>query len=313
MIYAPQEVFNVRLAIARSLFAAITRFAVDYIIGENEDWSFYLGYGLGGAALATGIVDANAVMYVAGQGIVKLFFEKSPGAATVRLMLDGVLAADLDLSDELVDVTEHILNIPDDGLAHAILLVNLGTAVGIANPTNWLSLLAIEAPETITIQEKQTVMANTVAFRIQDSESNSPLQTTPIALPSGKTLAEYQTWIDAAAAELDAITDGQIVSIEMTLSMTIPAGLKSAPVAASSNERGGLITFNTSGTRAESVRIPAISRTIMSGEEFSLEDVAIDALIDRLTTATTAGTIRPVTPYGYNFVSARKGTKSFRK
>lgn len=315
VIYEPQPYFNVQLAAQASFFNALARAATDYIIGEGKPWAYYLGYGIGGAALATGIQGAQATLYVIGAGTVKLFFEKAPGAAIAGVFLDGVAEANLNLDDEILDILEYTFNIPDDGLKHAIMVQNLGTDPESANnPDNWLSILGIEPVVEVNLEERLEVMAYvTLAFRLRDSEQDSPDATLPIYVPTGFTLAQLQTYADAIAPEIDATTGSQIVEINVTVPLTIVAGLKAVPDAAALNERGGLITFDTSGPRADSVRIPAILTSLMPGKTFDVEGGVVGTLVTRLTTATTAASIRPKTVQDYNYTSARKGSRSLRK
>jgi hypothetical protein len=313
LIYEPQLFFNVQLAIGLAFFSAIERAVADYIIGEGKEWSYYLGYGFGGAALATGIQGAQATMYVIGAGTVKIFLEQAPGAAIAGVFLDGVQDANLNLDDELIDIVEHVLNIPDDGLQHTIMLYNFGTDPDSTNnPDNWLSILGIETTG-VSLEEAIEMTYNTIVFRLNDAEADTDEDSLPVRVPTGFTLAQYQTFADAIAAEIDATTESVISEINITLALTIPGGVKTDPDDGALNERGGLITFDTSGPRADSVRIPAIKRDIMPGKTFSLSDTDIAALITRLTTATTAANIRPKTTQDYNFVTARKGSKSMRK
>ena len=315
MLYEPQPYFNVQAALGQSFIAALARLATDYIIGQNKPWAYYLGYGFGGAALATGIPNANAILYVIGSGTVKLAFEKSPGAAEVRLFLDGVADADLDLSDEAVSVAEYLFNIPNDGLQHSISILSLGTNPAHASPTHWLSILGIETTLNSEPREKDPVaMAyNTLVFRMKDSEQNTSEQSVPVNIPTGFTVAQIQTFVNEVAAELDAASGAQIAGVTVTLNLDLPAGLKNAPDTGILNERGGLITFDTSGPRSASFRIPAIKTTIMPGDSFALNNAAIAAIVNRLTTATTAANIRPRTEQDYNYTAARKGSKSLRK
>lgn len=315
MIYEPQPYFNVQSALGEAFIAALARAAVDYVIGQNKPWAYYLGYGFGGAALATGIPNANAILYVIGSGTVKLAFEKSPGAAEARLFLDGVAEADLDLSDEAISLAEYLFNIPDDGLQHTISILNLGTNIAHADPTHWLSILQIETTLNSEPREKEPVaMAyDTIVFRYKDAEADTKETSVPVNIPTGATIAQIQTYVDAIGPEIDALTQSLCTGVTVTLNLTIPTALKDSVVAGALNERGGLITFDTSGPRAASFRIPAISRTLMPGSEFSLEDTDVAALITRLTTATTAANIRPKTEQDYNYTAARKGSKSVRK
>ena len=314
MIYEPQVYFNVARALTSAFFAAVARLAADYVIGQNRDWSYYVGYGFGGAALATGIPDANAYLYVVGAGTVSLFFESSPGAATARIFLDGVLSADLDLSDEVVDVIEHVLNIPNDALEHSIQVINLGTHPDHPTPTDWLSILGLAATGDTQVYERRSTMPyDIVRFKMRDAEADTRLSSVPIYIPTGESVADIQTWVNAFVPELNALTDSAFAAITLELTLTVPGGARTDPVAGAYNERGGLITFDTSGPRKASFRIPSMNKTIMPGNSFSILDTDVAALITRLTTATTNGNIRPVTEEDYQFTEARKGTKSARK
>lgn len=153
---------------------------------------------------------------------------------------------------------------------------------------------------------------NTINFRLQDSESDTKLATVPLYVPTGFTLAQYQTFADAAAPLIDAVTGSEIVGIDMALALSIVGGLKGAPVAASLNERGGIIGMETAGQFNDSVRIPAILVSIMSGDEFSLADTDIAALTLLLTAGD--GVVFPRTRDGFVWEgTGLYGKKSFRR
>ena len=153
---------------------------------------------------------------------------------------------------------------------------------------------------------------NTINFRLQDAETDSKLATLPLYVPTGLTLAQYQTFADTAAEVVDNTTGAEIVGIDMAIALTLPGGLKGAPVAASLNERGGIIGMETAGQFNDSVRIPAILVSIMSGDEFSLADAAIAAMTLLLTAGN--GVVFPRTRDGFVFEgTGLYGKKSFRR
>lgn len=153
---------------------------------------------------------------------------------------------------------------------------------------------------------------NTINFRLQDAETDSKLATFPLYVPTGLTLAQYQTFADTAAEVVDNTTGSEIVGIDMTLALTLPAGLKATPVAASLNERGGIIGMENAGQFNDSIRIPAILVTIMSGDEFSLADTAIAAMTLLLTAGN--GVVFPRTRDGFVWEgTGLYGKKSFRR
>jgi len=153
---------------------------------------------------------------------------------------------------------------------------------------------------------------NTINFRLQDSESDTKLATLPLYVPTGFTLAQYQTFADVAAPLVDALTGSEVVGIDMALALSIVGGLKGAPVAASLNERGGIIGMENAGQFNDSVRIPAILVSIMSGDEFSLADADVAAFTLMLTAGD--GVIFPRTRDGFVWEgTGLYGKKSFRR
>lgn len=157
---------------------------------------------------------------------------------------------------------------------------------------------------------------STIAIRLRDTESDTKYDTIPVNVPTGLELATYQGTLDAVAPLIDALTDSAIVEATLTIPLVLPAGLDTEATNNVLNERGGLITFDTSGPRRDSVRIPGIKRTIMSGDSFVLADAGVvAAFVAWLTTNQTINseTVRAKTPQDYNFVTALKGSKSLRR
>lgn len=152
---------------------------------------------------------------------------------------------------------------------------------------------------------------NTVIFRIKDADADSMLDSFPVYLPTGLTLAQYQTWADALAPELDALTEGFIYSMDLNVALTLTSGIATSASSGAQNERGGLIQFSTPIPKKFSVRIPAIKHAIMAGSSFSLADTDVAALITRLTTTTNSA--RPVTDFEQNMSAALSASKSQRK
>jgi len=152
---------------------------------------------------------------------------------------------------------------------------------------------------------------NVMNFRWQDDESDTKYASQPIYLPTGFTLAEYQAFATAAAPVLDAVTESQLASIDMTLALTKPGGLKGAPIGSALNERGGLIGYDTAGQFNDSLRIPAILHSIMTGDAFSITDPLIAAVSALLIAGT--GTVIPRNRDGFTWSAAIYGRKSLRR
>lgn len=153
---------------------------------------------------------------------------------------------------------------------------------------------------------------NTINFRLQDAESDTKRATFPLYVPTGFTLAQYQTFATAAAPVIDDTTGSVITDIDLSVALTVPGGVKTTPEANALNERGGLVGMATAGQFDDSVRIPAILWSIMTGDSFSLADPAIEALTLLLTAGDSV--IFPRTRDGFVFEgTGLYGKKSFRR
>lgn len=277
MIYEPQPYFNVQVSILTAFINALARFAADYVRGQNQPWAYYLGYGFGGAALATGIPGAQAIMYAIGAGTVKLFFEKSPGAAVAEIFLDGVSQANLNLNDEIIDILEHVINLPNDGQYHSIQVLNLGSLVP-EDATDFLSILGIETINANLAQREQLVAPVVIfSIKVKDAKTLSTKRVTNTAnakayVPLGTlTVADMSAWHNAFADAVDGASDGMVVGSSVTIKFDLPGGLKGAPVAGSDVQEGGNLSFLlTDSVYAEGVWIPAYAQALFAADGQSI-------------------------------------------
>jgi len=149
-----------------------------------------------------------------------------------------------------------------------------------------------------------------IVTRLKDAETDSKLASVPLYVPQGDTIAHYQAMFDEYAELLDNVTGSQIMEASITIPLVLPGGLKATPVAASFNERGGLVQWDTDGQWSDSFRIPAILTSIMSGDTFLLTG-AIGSLNSFLIAGD--GIVIPKTRDGFEWVQALAGVKSFRR
>lgn len=154
---------------------------------------------------------------------------------------------------------------------------------------------------------------NTIVFRFQDSESSPKLAALPIYVPTGHTLAEYQAFADAAGTVLDNISGAKIVNADLNLALSLTnMGIKANAVAGHLNERGGIIGMETAGQWNDSIRIPAILNTLMSGDSFNLADPLVTAVTLMLTAGN--GVVFPRNRDGFVWEgTGLYGVKSFRR
>lgn len=313
IIYEPRLAFNLAAVLGGAFVRTVTRAAADFIAQQNKPWEFYLGVYAGNVAAATGIVGAAATLYLIGDTLDAVVF-KSPDGGSLRLFLNGVQVTTIDTyAATAVWETVQMSLVP--GVRNRVDFVNdVNNNPSKTSSINWMALSLITVTgDNPQVQRSSAMAYNTMAFRLRDAEADTQLATLPIYLPTGSTLAEYQVYANAVAPEIDAATGSVIAGIDILINLDLPAGLKATPTANINNERGGLISFLTTGPRPDSVRIPGILPSIMPGDSFSLTQPQIAALITRLTTATTAGNIRPVTFQEYQFTVAQKAVRSRRK
>jgi len=311
MIYEPRLAVDLFAIIGQGVIHALVLALGDFIAQENKMWAYYVGAALGYTAAATGIVNAAATLYVIGTTLDVTLLHSEDGS-DVKIFLNGVLYSSLDTYAAGGATWQTATIALVAAVWNRIDIVNGASTNGDKTSTiNWLGIGSIFTDGQI--RRPQSMAYDTIAFRMLDVEGGRK-STFPVRIPSGDTLADIQTYVDFFAPLLDDTSGSQLTAVEVTMALNLPAGLKANPVAGTYNERGGLITFDTSGMRADSVFIPGILATIASGEgEFSLADAAIAALIVALTTPEAGTAIRPRTTHDYQFVTARKGARTFRK
>lgn len=322
MIYEPQPFFNVQASLISAFINALARLAADYIRGQGQPWAYYLGYGFGGAALATGIPGAQAILYAIGAGTVRVFFEKSPGAAEAQIFLDGVSQGNLNLNDEIISVVDYIINIPNDGQYHSLSILNLGSLIP-TDATDWLSILAVETSGS-TLSEREQIVAAVaiISLTIQDAKTIGTArvknkQSVAGYVPLGaNTLADLTAWHDAFADAVDAITEGKIVGSSITIKPDLPAGLKATAVAGSDVQEGGNFAYSKVGSAyAEAIRVPAILQSLIGADGQNIANAGNVALFSGLLlgTAPAPADFAASDENGINLEAFLAGKKSFRK
>ena len=130
--------------------------------------------------------------------------------------------------------------------------------------------------------------------------------------PGTATLAQITTWLQNLASVIDAVTDGVIQEINLSLNITLPGGLDTTAVAGTDIQRGALFGFDAENTQyRHSVWVPAFSEGSFSGDIVDEANAGVQAFEDYLTT--TVNTIRASNKYGDHLTAEISGEKSFRK
>lgn len=127
------------------------------------------------------------------------------------------------------------------------------------------------------------------------------------------TLANIKTIVDTMAAELDAVTDGQIVVERVSAFYPITSGIKSAPVSGSNDEETGLITFALTGNpdRSWAIDIPAFPDGKTVATDHNLINL-VDTDVAALTGDLLSGVYKSE-DWGFALDSVRSGIVTFRK
>jgi len=315
MIYQPRLSFNLYAVLGEALVQVIELALVDFISQANKPWAYYLGAYAGYAVAATGIPGAAAELYVIGSAIDVALLHSQDGS-DVKLYLDGVLAATVDTYTPDAVGTFQTATVVLSGLYQRLTIVNAPSTNGDkTSSVNWLAIGAGQVYDG-AVQRTDIVSQNTLVFRLTDAETPSKANSFPVGLPTGMTLAQIQTYANGLAPLLDAATDSVIANAHVEVSLDAAFGgatLKSTANSGALNERGGLLSGQTTGVRRESLWIPAVNRAAAPGDGvFDITVDPFDALITYLINA--QATFVSKTPLGYAWVgSTFRGKRSIHK
>lgn len=138
-----------------------------------------------------------------------------------------------------------------------------------------------------------------------------------VNLPDGLNLVQVQDFVDDFAPILDAITDGAITGVSVSIAATLPGGLASTPGANSDVEEGARFIFSTENGYSTAVRVPTFPESkISSGSQaVNLADTAVDAFVDAMVAGVTvtAGTAEPSDYRGDDIVGVTSAVESFQR
>ncbi len=92
-------------------------------------------------------------------------------------------------------------------------------------------------------------------------------KTIPLYAPAATSLATLASILDTTLNAIDDAIDGQIVDISVQLSLTLPSGLKSAPVTGNKVYEGANLTYDPADTNfAFSIYIPSWKEAGFAGD-----------------------------------------------
>jgi len=148
-----------------------------------------------------------------------------------------------------------------------------------------------------------------VSFKVRDDFGAS--RTIPIAIATGATLANITTWAQAVELALDAVMDGFVEDITVSLSIALNAGKKTATSGGNRVGTGARLTYDVDQSDySDSVFVPTWEDAGFSGENvINTGDYA--TLITLLKTATNG--ITATDKDGLAFLTFLRGLYAQRK
>lgn len=316
MIYMPKApTVSVWQMLGQGAMQAILAAAGDFIAGQNKPWTYYLGIGSSGAAMATGIPGAAITMYAMGETLDTLFLH-SPEGSLVDCYLDGIAVGTINTYSANQVWQNFQVNL-DTTRYKRVDFVNRTTASGNVSGIAWMAIGGLTlAGLNAQFQEHMNSMPNpfSVSFSIEDRDGDN--STVIIFLDSTFTLAQYAGFVTNFAPLLDAVTQGKIVSATLNMDMTLPGGLKASATSTAENQVGGLWTMATPARYKHGIRVPALVDSLFVGKNVNYSAAGA---AQNFTNAITGGVdvsgtqIIPRDGYGNDLTSVATAVKSIRR
>lgn len=146
-----------------------------------------------------------------------------------------------------------------------------------------------------------------LTFTVRDSDPDRA--TFRINLPAATTQADVVTFAQAFAALVDDAIEGVIESIQATLSVALPAGLKGSTTL-SDVEHGARMTFETASGYTTSFRLPTIKDAQLVGKNVLQSSDEMTALIAAVVTGLSG--VAPCDQRGEDITGIVSAVESFR-
>jgi hypothetical protein len=146
-----------------------------------------------------------------------------------------------------------------------------------------------------------------LTYTVRDSDSDRG--TFRVNLPAATSQADVILFAQALASLVDKVTEGVVESIQATLGIALPSGLKATTVA-SDVEHGARLSFATASGFTTSFRLPTIKDAMLVGKEVYQADTDMAALIAGIVTGLEG--VAPCDQRGSDITSVVSAVESFR-
>lgn len=152
--------------------------------------------------------------------------------------------------------------------------------------------------------------------RIRDADGD--VSTSQFNFPATFTLTNIEEYAEAFLPLLDAVIHGRIEEAGVTVSITLPGGLKANPAAYCDVQQGALFSWLTNGGFNTSVRLPTFQPEMFGAgsKDVDVEDTDVAAMVTAIISGievTGPVTVTPSDYRGDDITALVKGVESFRK
>lgn len=154
-------------------------------------------------------------------------------------------------------------------------------------------------------------LVSIISFGIKDFTNGR--KTLPIYFDSALTLTQAQAYVTTGAPLLDALIDGQIIDATVTLSLTLPGGIKSSPTAGNTVREGALLSIEAASTvYVFDSYIPSVDNSHFIGNVLDDTDTAVTDWYTQMT-GPGGGQPDPTDKNANDLTSVTKAVRAFRK
>lgn len=121
-----------------------------------------------------------------------------------------------------------------------------------------------------------------ILYSVRDSKDQ--VSTFEINIPTSATLAQATGFAQAMATLVNAVTTGVLTRVGIVVGVTLPGGIRVAPLTNSDVEEGAKFQFNTAGGYRTGFRLPTFLETLIASNSraVDLEDADVAALVDAM-------------------------------
>jgi hypothetical protein len=195
---------------------ALIAVGLDHATRTPKPWTYYLGVGVGGAAIASGIPNASLIVYCAASALDLLIF-KSPEGGLVDVFIDGIAATNFTTyaANAIWEAYQVNVGSPDQTVAVEF-RTRTQDADGNPYAVNWFSVASF-TPIGGTIQPRVTWNESppwelTIALR-DDRRRRSSFK---LYIPYWAEAAEVERYLRELVERLQPVTGGRFVGATMS-------------------------------------------------------------------------------------------------